>query len=86
MELNSGINLVGMPIKDDRVRNVSDLLRLEGIRDNVTSIIVMSDKGDFEVVSQFGDAGDFQLSGDRAIIMLAQKNAVIEFLGTAWAN
>ena len=86
MELNSGINLVGMPIKDDRVRNVSDLLRLEGIRDNVTSIIVMSDKGNFEVVSQFGDAGDFQLSGDRAIIMLAQKNAVIEFLGTAWAN
>lgn len=86
MELSRGINLVGMPIRDDRVRNVSDLLHLEGIRGNVTSVIVMSDKGNFEVVSQLGDTGDFQLSGDRSIIMLAQQNAVIEFFGTAWAN
>ena len=42
-----------------RVRQVSDLLRLVRNKDNVISVIVMSDKG------------GFQLSGDRTIVMRA---------------
>ena len=55
--LNQGDTLVGLPLNDPRITRVSDLFGLEGIRDNVSSIIV-SDNGKFKVVKQAGDDGD----------------------------
>ena len=36
--LNSGLNLVGLPLKDSRIVHVSNLFALEGIADNVSVV------------------------------------------------
>ena len=41
---DSRINLVGVPLKDSRITRVSDLFALEGIKDNV-SVVIVSDNG-----------------------------------------
>ena len=83
--LHPGTNLVGVPLKDSRLTHVSDLLNLEGIRDNVSELIV-SDNGAFKMVAQVGDDGDSPLTGGGAFIMKAQKVATVEIAGDGWIN
>ena len=85
IDLRTGINLVGVPIKDNRIKHVSDLLQLEGLKDNVLSIIV-SHQGNFKVVTQQGDEGDHEFKGGQGFITVAQNNADVDFYGTAWSN
>ena len=86
ISLQPGRNLVGIPLKDSRITRVSDLFALEGIKDNVLAIIV-SDGGGIKVVAQAGDAGgDTQITGDQAVIMIAQEAATVAITGTKWSN
>ncbi|MBB17585.1 hypothetical protein CMK22_20150, partial [Candidatus Poribacteria bacterium] len=85
IDVRQGINLVGIPIKDDRTKRVSDLLQHEGLINNITSIIV-SHQGNFKVVAQPEDEGDHQLTGGQAFITVAQNDAYVNFHGTAWSN
>lgn len=83
--LAPGINLVGVPLKDNRITRVSDLLVLEGIEGNATSIIVV-DKGEFKVVSQTGDQGDIPITGGGAFIITAREAGIAKINGGAWDN
>jgi len=85
IDLRKGINLVGVPVKDDRIKRVSDLLQLEGLKDNIPSIIV-SHQGNFKVVAQQEDEGDHELKGGQAFITIAQNDANVDFHGIAWSN
>ena len=85
IDLRKGINLVGIPVKDDRTKRVSDLLQLDGLINNITSIIV-SYQGNFKVVAQQEDEGDHELKGGQAFITVAQNDAKVDFHGTAWSN
>ena len=60
--LTPGLNLVGLPLNDSTITRVSDLLALDGIRDNV-SVIIFSDKGEFKMVGRAGDPGDIEITG-----------------------
>ena len=82
--LHSGINLVGVPLKDSRITRVSDLLDLEGIAGNV-SLIIVSDNG-FKVVTQARDPGDIPVTGGGAFILTARNAATVEITGTKWSN
>ena len=83
--LQTGMNLVGMPLKDARITRVSDLLSLEGIRDNVSEISV-SVNGNFKVVSRAGDDGDVPIAGGQSFIMTAQHEAVVAISGHGWGS
>ena len=83
--LQKGLNLVGVPLKDSRITKVSDLLALDGIRDNV-SVIIGSDAGAFKLVVQAGDPGDVELTGGGSFIMTAREMATVAITGDAWAN
>ena len=83
--LQKGLNLVGVPLKDSRITKVSDLLALDGIRDNV-SVIIGSDTGEFKLVTQAGDPGDVELTGGQSFIMTAREMATVAITGDAWAN
>ena len=82
--LHPGINLVGVPLRDSRIARVSTLLNLEGIRGNV-SVIIVSDDG-FKVVTQAGDDGDIPIMGGGSFILTAREAATVPISGTGWYN
>ena len=77
--LKKGLNLVGLPLRDSRIARVSDLLTLDGIRGNVSTIIV-NHNGEFRWVGRAGDPGDIEITGGQAFIMAAQHAATVDYL------
>jgi len=85
INLKAGTNLTGVPLKDSRVNVVSDLLELDGIKDNAAAIIV-SDAGEFKVVARAGDPGDIAITGGQSFIITASQDSTTEITGDAWDN
>ena len=85
IHLNQGLNLVGLPLNDSRLNRVSDLLSLDGIRNNVP-VIILTDAGAFKAVGRAGDPGDIPLTGGGAFIMTAQRAATVTLSGEGWTN
>ena len=83
--LHPGRNLVGVPLKDSRIARVSDLLTLEGIGGNASSIIVL-DNGVFQVVARADDDGNIPITGGQAFILTAQEAATVAISGEGWYN
>ena len=83
--LCAGMNLVGIPLNDSRITRVSDILQLEGIIGNVSTIIVYAD-GEIKVVAQANDDGDIDIKGGQSFIVIVQESAQIDFEGGGWSN
>ena len=83
--LNQGLNLVGLPLRDSRVTDVSDLFALEGIRGNVP-VIILTDDGAFKVVGRVDDPGDIEITGGQSFILTAQQSATVAISGQGWTN
>ena len=83
--LNPGINIVGLPLRDERIKRVSDLLKLAGIEGNVPVIMVSVD-GEYQVVGRAGDPGDIGIVGGQAFILTAQQAATVMLFGDGWTN
>ena len=83
--LNQGLNVVGLPLRDSRIVRVSDLLALEGIGGNVP-VVILTDKGEFKIVGQAGDASDVSITGGQAFILTAQEPATVAISGDGWTN
>ena len=83
--LTPGLNLVGLPLRDSTITRVSDLLALDGIRDNVP-VIIFSDNGEFKAVGRAGDPGDIEITGGQSFILTAQRAATVGISGEAWTN
>jgi hypothetical protein len=80
-----GLNLVGIPLNDSRITRVSDILQLEGIVGNSSTIIVYAADG-IKVVAQANDDGDIDIKGGQSFIVIAQESAQIDFEGGGWSN
>ena len=72
--LHPEINLVGIPLNDSRITRVSDLLALNGVKDNVTLTIV-SDNGEFKLTESTGDSGDIPVTGGQSFILVVREAA-----------
>lgn len=83
--LRRGTNVVGVPLKDTRIMRVSDLLALEGIRNNVTAVTV-SVNGEFKVVANPDDDGDIPVIGGQSFIMDAESAAMVAISGDGWGG
>ena len=83
--LTPGINLVGLPLRDSRVRRVSHLFALDGIGGNVP-VIILTDNGEFKAVGRADDPGDIAITGGQAFIMTAQREAMVTISGDGWYN
>ena len=81
--LNPGLNLIGLPLNDPSLTRVSDLLGLEGIDGN-TVVIIVTDNGEFKLVGRAGDAGDIEITGGQAFILIAQHPVTIPITGGGW--
>ena len=83
--LNQGLNLVGLPLNDSRIKRVSDLFALDGIGGNVL-VIIFTDGGDFKAVGAAGDPGDIPIVGGQSFILTAQRAATVALSGDGWTN
>ncbi|MDP6599570.1 MAG: hypothetical protein QGI86_27510, partial [Candidatus Poribacteria bacterium] len=85
IELQRGLNLIGLPVRDQRIRRPSDLFSLPEFDKSVTALIVAAGS-DFKVLARAGDSGDFELTGAEALIVIAKTNAVIVLKGKGWTT
>ena len=84
INLNAGRNLVGLPVDDPGVNNVSDIITLAA--GAVTNIIVSTDDGLFAAVLAPGDSADGPVMGDAAYFVTATSATTIPLLGEGWSN
>ena len=83
--LTPGFNIVGLPLRDSRINRVSDLLDLDGISGNVQGII-LTDGGDFQLVTQPGDPSNIPIVGGQAFMLYAQREDTVTISGQGWDN
>ena len=81
--LTPGLNLVGLPLQDSRIMRVSDLFALEGI-DEVITVIIVTDNGEFKAVGRADDPGDIPITGGQGFILIVQQPGTIPIIGTGW--
>ena len=79
ISLQAGSNLIGLPVNDPRVTNVSDIAGL--FDEGVVSTIVISTDGGFELVS---DTTDAAVMGDAAYLVTASAAGTATLLGDGW--
>lgn len=72
-------------LRDSRITRVSDLLTLEGIRDNVSTVTVLVN-GNLKIVARAGDDGDIPVTGDLSFFMAAQFGATVSISGDGWGD
>ncbi len=83
--LASGLNLVGLPLRDRNISRVSDLFGFPGIGGNVP-VIIITENGEFRLVGRAGDPGDIPITGGGAFILNARAAARISISGAPWTN
>ena len=86
IRLNPGINLVGVPLRDSRITDVSDLFGLEGIADNVFVIMVQDNNGEFKQIRPTSGSADIAITGGQSFIMTALRPETVIIYGGGWTN
>ena len=82
--LAAGANLIGLPVNDPRVTNVSDIMGL--FASGVVGSIIVSVDGDFQAVAAAGASGDGPVMGDAAYLVTATTAGTAAVLGKGWTN
>ena len=85
IRLQAGSNLIGLPVNDSRVTNVSDIIGLFD-RGVVSNIIVSTGVGQFGTVGRAGDPADGPVMGDAAYLVIASANVTATVTGAGWRN
>ena len=83
ISLKSGQNLIGLPLNDSRVTNISDISSLFGA--GVVTTIVAASGGEFKPVSA-GGADDGPVAGDAAYLVIASADGTATVTGAGWGN
>ena len=81
--LGAGLNLIGLPVNDPRVVNVSDIITLAA---GAASSVVVSTADGFASVSAADNTADGPVTGDAAYLVTASSAATIPLLGSGWSN
>ena len=84
ISLSAGPNLIGLPVSDPRVINVSNIAGLFAA--NVVSTVVVSTDDGFKSVGAAGDAGDGPVMGDAAYLVTASAAGNAVLIGDGWTN
>ena len=82
LSLSAGANLIGLPVNDQRVTNVSDIAGLFAA--NVVSSVIVSTDDGFKLVGAAGDPGDAPVMGDAAYLVTASAAGNAVLIGDGW--
>ena len=84
ISLSAGANLIGLPVSDPRVINVSNIAGL--FTANVVLTVIVSTDDGFKSVGAAGDAGDGPVMGDAAYLVTASAAGNAVLIGEGWTN
>ena len=80
-----GLNLVGLPLNNERIIRVSDLYTVDGLEQNAVAII-LTEGGEFKLVGRAGDPGDIPVVGGQGFIIIVQQAAKVQISGNSWGD
>ena len=83
VQLNPGLNFVGLPLRDSRIIRVSDLFEINSPKDSIIAIITINN-GEFIMIGRADDPGDIEIAGGQSFIIFSQYQATIELSGEGW--
>ena len=83
--LTSGYNLVGLPLRDERINRVSDLFTLEEIGGN-SAVVFFTDNGEFKVNVRGEGPDDMPIIGGQAFILDTRRAARVSISGDDWSD
>ena len=84
INLQAGSNLVGLPVNDARVTNISDIAGL--FADGVVTNVIASSGGEFQLIAAAGDPADGPVAGDAAYLVMASAAGSAMVSGDGWMN
>ena len=84
INLSAGTNLIGLPVNDPTVTNVSDIIGL--FAPDVVASVIFSTAGEFVSVAVAGDPADGPVAGDAAYIVMASAAGSATLSGDGWSN
>ena len=84
ISLAAGSNLVGLPVNDASVTNISDIAGLFGA--GVVTNVIASSGGEFQLIAAAGDPGDGPVAGDAAYLVMASTAGSATLTGDGWEN
>ncbi len=84
INLTAGSNLIGLPVNDARLTNVSDIAGL--FATGVVVSVVVSTVDGYKSVAAAGDSGDGPVMGDAAYLVTATTDATAALIGTGWSQ
>ncbi len=84
INLTAGSNLIGLPVNDARLTNVSDIAAL--FATGVVASVVVSTADGYKSVAAAGDVNDGPVMGDAAYLVTATTDATAALIGTGWSN
>ena len=84
INLQQGQNVIGLPVNDATVANISDIAGLfdEGV---VTGVLTIVD-GNFQLVAAAGDPADGPVAGDAAYLVIASAAGSAMVSGDGWST
>ena len=80
--LHSDSDIIGIPLKDPRIKKVSDLLSLNGVYD----ISVLVANGGHKSITGADDPDDMPLTGGQAFILYSLVESTVTISGEKWTN
>ncbi len=86
VELSSGINMIGIPLKDEEITSVYDLDQKLG---NAVSLIISVDAGEFQTFPHGSDKGvpaDIDIDGDTGLIVVMRAETTLTVTGEPWSD
>ena len=82
VSLRAGSNLVGLPVNDSDITNVSDIAGQFGA--GIVTGVVVASGGEFQLVAAAGDTGDGPVAGDAAYLIMASAAGDAMLSGAGW--
>ena len=82
VSLSAGSNLIGLPVNDPDIVNISDIAG-QFAEGTVTNVIASSG-GEFQLIAAAGDPGDGPVAGDAAYLVMASVAGSADLMGDGW--
>ena len=84
MVLQRGLNLIGLPLNDNRINQVSDLLTLPEVGDYISTLIIY-DSNRFQPITRIDDPGSTRLVNESlGLIVVCKKDLSFQLTGSNW--
>ena len=89
VKLYKGLNLIGLPLDDDRFQYLSDFLEVNGIGNIVTGIVA-TENGTFRTIARSNEQNELVIVHDipiepgKAVAFICSEEGAIDITGEAW--